>query len=817
MNTIKDAKARFLRIFSVAQALFVLTACGGGGGGSGPSNSAPQITAGSISSVLEEEAFSFTPSASDADSDPLTFSADNIPPWAAFNSTNGSISGTPSLDDAGVYENVTVRVSDGQTTTSLNPFDITVRDVTVLRLDGTTAGIPVIGGEVMAVVGDHTFTSNTDNVGDFSIDLRFTTDTAAADQVVELRALGTGDQARIELVSLVGGVDRLTSLAASSRQLGVSLEPRLTLSNLSSALFLLAQDASPNDPIDQEVVLVSAEATVGADELLEFAAVIKLVVENNLIEIPESSNSLDFFTAIDSQQTNAQYLERLLEDNDLLSDGELVASAREQVDLAVENILSDATVFPGFGPDSLAGLSVWHSPAAPDIPTSIGFVFDLNGNGSGAEHFDNEVIGEAIDNLDEAFIPATLEWAVSSSNTLVVDQELSEPWKAISSTNVLADFGFSEDVIEFVAANAVSGGVWDFTFVDQDLFRTTTQKSAQAIYKTANGWLAVLEASGYYQIDALLQLLGWTGELPRIPFTQTLSQVVVDMESPGIDAQPSVAAGDTVVFNLLMHASNERIDTDVFGIGDDLFTLLEDGTTTAGLVSGQVFNWQVDSLGRLVFENDQGRYTVTTISQGAGVIQSLMAMEYNGREAIYRQRWAVIETPSDSRQSFVDNLTLLNYPAEIWQARLFTFSSESLFDNGLIDINYIFGHVFLPENDYTRVSGEDYPACVEPDSVEGFCFWADARFWRWNAESTTVEMEMIEPFFQRFRQWEIISYDAQNQQAVVLERAVFGFIVDDIFIWEWLGFPRINVIQAYDISQYGQPYVDALEAGVLDI
>jgi ELWxxDGT repeat protein len=67
-------------------------------------------------------------SASDADGDPLTFSAANLPPGLSINSGTGKISGTLANQAAGTYQ-VTVSASDGFNTTSLT-FTWTVNDIT---------------------------------------------------------------------------------------------------------------------------------------------------------------------------------------------------------------------------------------------------------------------------------------------------------------------------------------------------------------------------------------------------------------------------------------------------------------------------------------------------------------------------------------------------------------------------------------------------------------------------------------------------------------------------------------------------------------
>jgi len=87
---------------------------------------APQIVGTPGTEVVAGQMYSFTPFASDADGDTLTFSITGKPGWAAFDATTGKLSGTPSAADIGSHEDVTISVSDGQSTTSLAQFAINV-------------------------------------------------------------------------------------------------------------------------------------------------------------------------------------------------------------------------------------------------------------------------------------------------------------------------------------------------------------------------------------------------------------------------------------------------------------------------------------------------------------------------------------------------------------------------------------------------------------------------------------------------------------------------------------------------------------------
>jgi hypothetical protein len=92
-------------------------------------NSAPTISGAPSTSVLQGTAYSFQPTASDADADTLTFSIVNRPAWATFDSATGRLQGTPGPGDVGTTTGIVIAVSDGKANASLAAFDIAVQAV----------------------------------------------------------------------------------------------------------------------------------------------------------------------------------------------------------------------------------------------------------------------------------------------------------------------------------------------------------------------------------------------------------------------------------------------------------------------------------------------------------------------------------------------------------------------------------------------------------------------------------------------------------------------------------------------------------------
>jgi hypothetical protein len=98
--------------------------------GTGTTNKPPVISGAPSTSVKAGSAYAFTPTASDPEGKPLTFSITNKPAWATFSTTTGKLSGTPSSAQTGTYSNIAIKVSDGSLTASLPAFSIVVSTTT---------------------------------------------------------------------------------------------------------------------------------------------------------------------------------------------------------------------------------------------------------------------------------------------------------------------------------------------------------------------------------------------------------------------------------------------------------------------------------------------------------------------------------------------------------------------------------------------------------------------------------------------------------------------------------------------------------------
>lgn len=92
-----------------------------------PGNNPPIIGGAATTSILVDQAYSFTPTASDPDGDRLRFTISNRPSWASFSTSTGRLSGTPRTANIATYSNIVISVNDGTVTRSLPAFAIQVQ------------------------------------------------------------------------------------------------------------------------------------------------------------------------------------------------------------------------------------------------------------------------------------------------------------------------------------------------------------------------------------------------------------------------------------------------------------------------------------------------------------------------------------------------------------------------------------------------------------------------------------------------------------------------------------------------------------------
>ncbi|MBQ4845346.1 ExeM/NucH family extracellular endonuclease [Pseudoalteromonas sp. MMG005] len=98
-----------------------VAACGGDG-------NIPSKISGIAKTIINADSrYDFTPNVTNLDNDTLTFSIENKPKWADFDTSTGRLSGEVKAGDIGNYNNIVITVNDGTASDALASFSILVR------------------------------------------------------------------------------------------------------------------------------------------------------------------------------------------------------------------------------------------------------------------------------------------------------------------------------------------------------------------------------------------------------------------------------------------------------------------------------------------------------------------------------------------------------------------------------------------------------------------------------------------------------------------------------------------------------------------
>jgi Putative Ig domain len=90
----------------------------------------PVISGAPATHITAGSAYRFQPSAKDPDGKRLSFTVEHKPAWASFSIATGLLEGTPSSKQTGAYDDIVISASNGQYSTALPAFNVTVAAAT---------------------------------------------------------------------------------------------------------------------------------------------------------------------------------------------------------------------------------------------------------------------------------------------------------------------------------------------------------------------------------------------------------------------------------------------------------------------------------------------------------------------------------------------------------------------------------------------------------------------------------------------------------------------------------------------------------------
>ncbi|MCT8862854.1 MULTISPECIES: Ig-like domain-containing protein [Shewanella] len=353
---------------SIALITMALFGCGDNGEKNDtvtPNNTAPVFTAAAIESTNGTAAnLDITTLVSDVDGDDLTIASLGSPTHGSVAFTGMVITYTPDEDFAGT-DSFTATITDGKAETTAT---ITVSAFKALTIKGKVVDEPVPNAAVSVTLNGQTFTATADENGDYTIEVK-TTDTT---KLVKVEATGdANDTTGIKLISLLGATSSLITKAGDDGILGDNVEDSTNVTNVTSARYILATEANNGVEITTDAELVQAEKSIDATQLIEIAAVIKVILDNPNYALPEGfANVIDFVSNSQAYNTFVDEVTAANPDDNVLTQ-------------TITSIQQDPELTQGFTVNTLSSNYILATAAAPGFLSRGGDLMELNADATG--------------------------------------------------------------------------------------------------------------------------------------------------------------------------------------------------------------------------------------------------------------------------------------------------------------------------------------------------------------------------------------------------------------------------------------------------
>jgi hypothetical protein len=275
---------------------------GGGGSNGNTSNPVPTAQADIYGALSWNEARTLDVLGNDTVSDNGTLSLIGVttPGHGTAQISDNKIIYTPAANFFGQDNfSYTVSGTSGGTTAAT---DVSVTISAKLTFTGKATDEPLANATVTAKVGNNTYTAVTDVQGNYSVPVVSST----PGDFISITAQGTGVQSHVKLVSLVGDSRTAATAAGVDRTLVADELPGVNVTNVTTALYAQMKRLNNGVVPATQSSLNAAAALVSSQQVLQMAALIKLVADTGTgVSLP--SGASDTLALVTSDKTYDQF------------------------------------------------------------------------------------------------------------------------------------------------------------------------------------------------------------------------------------------------------------------------------------------------------------------------------------------------------------------------------------------------------------------------------------------------------------------------------------------------------------------------------
>ena len=689
----------------------------------------------------------------DAESDTLTITSVSGAQFGNAEIVNGAISYTPT-DLAIGSEALTYEISDGKATAS-GAIDITL--IQSVALSGIVTDSPIKNADVTITVGDDIFTTTTDENGRFEI----TVSSDISDAQVTLVGQGVGAQSHVTLTNNAGTFLDLLNVAMSDgeRDLSDSESDLTKVTHISTAQSLLYNDyiADGGDEAFQEWA-----GTVPAEDLLNLAGFIKLLVDNPDYAIPEGQTTLSIFsdTDMDSEEVVYSYLTSLglVQEN-----GAFAADYLTDRSEAVNNTLADPLLRAAFKSEDISGRT-WAEVALLPRLARDSSVYSFLDDGTG--------IMTSPQTFSEGLSKTGFLWSLTDGDIKI---------------------GYNEAVnAEFFFLNCGDDGNESLSvFLEQEDIETFLEECTdsnafvEVLRETTGSSFSSIQARGASKLIVVEDEYKWSSESHEVMTSGNSNRSFYVTEQ-----------NETVGFSEDMLASGEwlmPVNTTIKFFQDGY---ADHVATMSGSFSYEALTFE-NGVIEGVITDEQGTYTlvdgkVSMTLEGTTITAehlfdtehysvAMYSSDRNGQT--YRWTGYLKNTNSESAQ----NLEFGQPLPKIWTFYI-NDGIEGLFVGGLPTLQGAYGYNVNPDGTMKRIYSNSNGTELKGDTVD----------FTWSKDGNKVTFNGTIPQdseYSRQRVWDIVNVDAEGYVTILERFNVFGRFSPVLVA------PRLSVVKLLDWSE----------------
>ncbi|KKL01174.1 hypothetical protein EIK76_03440 [Rheinheimera mesophila] len=546
-------------------------------------NLVPTATA-AFEPAAEKSDVTLTATAADADGEVETYS------WIQTSGTPVTLTGAdtatlsftaPSVtEDTELGFSLTVTDDDDEAATITGVVTVTPV-MTTFTVSGTVSEAAFANATVTGTLAGQTFTATADANGAFSLplqadddetnlfaDIRASSVTTAGLEYYKFVPSLTADVTEAaagsfttKLSSAIAGLFNVQPLAEGDSPNTISINA------VSTALYSLIVAANGGTAPTNLDSFTLVEKSVSPDELIEAAAVVKLVTQGGVFALPEGvTNVLELLTNTEAYNNYVAAAEA--EDPNIITD-------------TIDEIIADPELTPPVDESSLASTYFEVYPAADGFLSRGGNRYDFNEDGTGAE-----VFSAGVHDFDWSLVDGKVEitYAGTTSSTYFPTVTVGLFGLTQEQVNQLNQAGYFQ--VEAKQTPLTASLTRIIQGEKTDTYRVVSTGTRAMVPVTLPGGVVINPEPVSYEVTED-QLLRNADKLADLKFT-----------AAELDGE--------WVFEHYYYAGDEG-----FGYANmfaDIFDMSADGTGVA-LENDKPFSWALDETGLLTFSFEDGSYT----------------------------------------------------------------------------------------------------------------------------------------------------------------------------------------------------------------